>query len=79
MPIAKSTTPCSESSGIPDAPPAAAELNLPEGGGLRTLPPLVSLTRMIERNRQFRAWFPAGLRSAEERWRAKTPAEFHLE
>jgi len=54
------------------------ELNLPVGETFRALPPQVSLTRFMERNRQLRQWFPAGLRTAEERWQAKTEVEFRL-
>jgi hypothetical protein len=33
---------------------------------------------MIQRSRQLRQWFPDGLPSEEERWRAKTTDEFRL-
>jgi len=54
------------------------ELSLPEGAGIHSLPPRVTLAEMIRRNRQLRQWFPAGLRRADERWAAKTTVEFQL-
>ena len=45
---------------------------------VRRLPPQVSLEEMRRRSRQLRAWFPAGIRSAEERWRDKTTDPFIL-
>jgi len=54
------------------------DLNLPDAEGFRSLPPLVSLAKLIERNRQFRECFPAGVRSADERWRARVTEEFRL-
>ena len=74
----KSTTPSSGSCEIHDAPAASLPLDLPEGEGFRSLPPQLSLARFIERNRQLRQWFPAGLRRPKERWQAKTRAEFEL-
>jgi hypothetical protein len=53
-------------------------LNLPEEPRLSSLPPLLSLSDMIRRNQQLRAWFPAGLPTPEERWQAKTTEEFKL-
>jgi hypothetical protein len=61
-----------------DAPAPSLELDLPEGEGFRSLPPRITLAQMIQRNRQLRQWFPSGLRTATERWQAKTAAEFHL-
>ncbi|HEX5220425.1 MAG TPA: hypothetical protein VFZ59_12715 [Verrucomicrobiae bacterium] len=52
------------------------ELQLPEDPGFVSRPPLVSLAQVIKRSRQLRAWFPAGIRTPEERWRAKAPEEF---
>jgi hypothetical protein len=63
---------------IHDAASAGLELDLPSGEFFGSLPPLVSIVEMIERSRQLRRWFPKGLRSGEERWQAKTAAEFHL-
>ena len=54
------------------------DFDLPDGEGFASLPPQVSLERMIRGVRQFRAWFPAGIRSPEERWQAKTTEEFKL-
>jgi hypothetical protein len=59
-------------------PPPSLELNLPDGEAFRPLPPQVSLGCLIQRIRQLRQWFPAGLRTAKERWQAKTNVEFHL-
>lgn len=74
----KYTTPSSASCEIHDATSLSLELNLPDGEGFRSLPPRVSLAQMIQRSRQLRRWFPSGLRSADERWQAKTATEFHL-
>ena len=74
----KSTTPSSASSAIRDAAAPSLDLNLPDGEGFRSLPPCLSLERMVERNRQLRQWFPRGLRSAEERWQAKTSVAFEF-
>ena len=54
------------------------DFDLPEGEGIAALPPLVSLEQMIKRSRQLREWFPIGIPTPEERWRAKTDVEFHL-
>ena len=54
------------------------DLNLPDGEGIRSFPPRVSLAELIQRNRQLRRWFPSGLRRPEERWQAKTAVEFRL-
>lgn len=61
-----------------DASGPSLELNLPNGEGFRSLPPRVSLAELIQRNRQLRQWFPSSLRRPEERWQAKTAAEFQL-
>lgn len=53
-------------------------LVLPEGETFRSLPPCVPLAQVIRRGRELRRWFPHGLRSAEERWQAKSTEEFHL-
>jgi hypothetical protein len=70
--------PFSASSEIHDAARPSLELNFPAGRGCRWLPPQLSLDQMIQRNRQLRQWFPAGLRTEEERWKAKTGVEFRL-
>jgi hypothetical protein len=54
------------------------ELNLPDGEGFAPLPPLVPLSEMIERSRQLRHWFPQGIPSPGERWRAKSELPFVL-
>jgi len=75
----KSTKPSSESCELHDAAAKAVpELNLPEDAEFVSLPPLVSLREMIEKNRRFRLLFPAGLRTPEERWQAKTTEEFRF-
>lgn len=73
-----STTPSFASCETPDSVFAELELKLPDGEGFRSLPPQVSLAKMIQRIRQLREWFPAGLRCPEERWQAKTTVEFQL-
>ncbi len=78
MAPAKSTKSSSDSCGLRDAAPPSVDLNLPDPEGFRSLPPVVSLAKMIERNRQFRQWFPAGLPSAIERWQARVTEEFRL-
>ena len=78
MATEKYTTPSSASCETPDAASPSLELTLPDAEGFRSLPPRVSLAQMIERSRQLRRWFPSGLRSPDDRWRAKTAAEFHL-
>ena len=62
----------------PPATPAGMDLQLPDDPGLASEPSRVSLHAMLARNRQLRAWFPQGLRTEEERWRAKTDKEFCL-
>ena len=74
----KYTTRSSASCEIHDATSVNLDLNLPDGEAFRALPPRVLLAQMIQRNRRLRQWFPAGLRSTEERWPAKTAAAFHL-
>jgi len=75
----KSTKASSESCELHDAPAKTGlDLNLPEDPEFVSLPPLVSLREMIEKNRRFRSLFPAGLRTAEERWQAKTTQEFRF-
>ena len=74
----KYTTTSSASCAIHEAAALSLELTLPDAEGFRSLPRRVSLARMIQRSRQLRQWFPSGLRRADERWQAKTTAEFHL-
>ncbi len=74
----KCTTPSFASCEIRDAARPSLDLNLPDGGGFAPLPPVVSLSDMIRRNRQLRAWFPGGIRTDAERWRAKSTEEFCL-
>ena len=79
MATEKYTKPSYASCEINDAlNPPDLDLHLPEGEGFAPLPPRVSLAQMIQRSRQLREWFPDGLRSAEERWLAKTTDAFYL-
>jgi hypothetical protein len=78
MATEKYTTLSSASCEIHDTASPSLELSLPDSEGFRSVPPRVSLAQMIQRSRQLRRWFPSGLRSADERWQAKTVAEFHL-
>ena len=55
------STPSSDSCAMQDASRPSLELNLPDGEGFRSLPPRVALAEMIQRNRQLRECFPAGL------------------
>jgi hypothetical protein len=66
------------SSELRDASPPSLELNLPEGDGFRSLPPLLSLVELIRRSQQLRQWFPSGLPTEEERWQAKGGTVFRL-
>lgn len=54
------------------------DLNLPEGEGFRSMPPRLSMAEFVRRNQELRRWFPNGLKTPEERWKAKTEVEFHL-
>lgn len=74
----KYTTHSSASSEIHEAALPSLDFVLPDTEDFRSTPPLVSLARMIYHNRRLRQWFPSGLPSAEERWRAKSTAEFRL-
>ena len=78
MALVNYTTPSSASSVIRDAVPPSLDLNLPEGEGFAPLPPRVSLAEMVARSRQLRAWFPRGIRTAQERWQAKSNDPFSL-
>jgi hypothetical protein len=71
--------PSSESSAQAEGPPPRWDFELPMEAAPASLPPLVSLETMMRRNRQLREWFPAGIRSPEERWQAKTDVEFRLD
>lgn len=73
-----STRPSFASGETPDSVSADDGLPLPDSDGFRSLPPQLSLVEMMRRTRQLREWFPAGLRSPEERWKAKTNVEFRL-
>jgi hypothetical protein len=72
------TTPSSASCELREVVPLSLELNLPDGDGFRSLPPQLSWAKWMERNQQWRRWFPAGLPSEEERWERKRAEEFRL-
>jgi hypothetical protein len=61
-----------------EGPQSSLDLKLPPGEKFRSLPPLVSIEEMMRRSRQLREWFPAGLPTEQERWRAKSEVEFKL-
>ncbi len=75
----KSTKPFFASCEINEAGPERShDLDLPVADTFRSLPPQIPLAEVVRRSRELRMWFPQGVRSAEERWRAKTAEEFHL-
>ena len=74
MELAKYTKHSCESS----ATKPIGDLDLPVDPDFHPLPPLVSIDVMIERNAQFRKWFPDGIPTEEERLAAKVPEEFRL-
>jgi len=55
-----------------------ADFELPVDPDFHPLPPLVSMEVMIERNADFRKWFPHGIPTEEERLKAKVAEEFIL-
>jgi hypothetical protein len=78
MEAGKYTKPSAASCELRDAAAPTLDLNLPDGKGFAPPPPRLTLAQMIQRSRQLREWFPEGVRSAQERWRAKTRAQFQL-
>lgn len=58
--------------------PPSLDVNLPDGPSFRMLPPLVSISEMIDRIQLLRSTFPHGLKTPEERWRDKSGVEFAL-
>ncbi len=70
--------PSSDSSAIRDAARPSLDFDLPDPEGFTSLPTWVSLERMLSGVRQMRAWFPAGIPTAEERWQAKSTQVFKL-
>lgn len=72
------TRPSSTSCEIHEEAAPSLDLDFPSGDARRLLPPRIPLATMVQRNRQLRQWFPNGLKSPEERWSAKTTAEFYL-
>lgn len=73
-----SMKPSSGSCVIRDAVRPSLDFDLPDPEGFASLPTEVSLERMLRGIRQMRAWFPDGIRTAEERWQAKSIAPFEL-
>ncbi len=63
---------------IRDAVRPSLDFDLPDPEGFTSLPPEVSMERMLKGIRQTRAWFPEAMRTSEERWAAKTTEEFKL-
>ena len=61
-----------------DAARPSLDFDLPDPEGFTSFPTEVSLERRLKGVRQMRAWFPVGIRTAEERWQAKTTHEFSL-
>jgi hypothetical protein len=53
-------------------------LKLPDADAFRSLPPQIPLAELVRRSQELRRWFPQGVRSAAERWQAKTTEEFRL-
>jgi hypothetical protein len=61
-----------------DGPWIGPDLKFPEGEKFRSMPPEASIEEVIRRSSQLRRWFPGGVPSAEERWKAKRTEEFQL-
>jgi hypothetical protein len=78
MGTGKSTTPSSDSCGTHDKALPTLDLNLPDEDRFRSWPSRISMAEFVRRNQVLRQWFPNGLKTPEERWRAKTDVEFHL-
>jgi hypothetical protein len=74
MEAAKSTKPSSESSDTK----CLADFELPVDPDFRSLPPLVSMEVMIQRNAELRKMFPKGIPTEEERLASKVSEEFVL-
>ena len=74
METGKSTKPSSETCEVHNLP----DLDLPTDPHFAPLPPQVSIEQMIKRSRELREWFPDGVPTEEERWRAKSNLEFQL-
>lgn len=52
------------------------DLDLPTDRGFRSMPPLLSLAEFVQRNREVRCMFMAGLPTEEERLKRKCDVEF---
>ena len=78
METGKYTTPSAASCEIRDAVRPSLDFELPDGKGFTSLPQTVPLALVIRRSRQLRSWFPAGIRTARERWEAKSTDPFQL-
>ena len=66
------------SSELRDSVRPSLDFELPDGDRFASVPPLVPLALVIQRSRQLRAWFPNGIRTAQERWAAKSTDQFQL-
>ncbi len=60
------------------AKPLGPDLALPDADSFHSLPPEIPLDQLVRRSHELRRWFPDGVRTAEERWQAKTLDEFRL-
>lgn len=78
METGKYTKPSAASCELRDTVRPGLDFELPDGEGFASLPPLVPLALVIQRSRQLRSWFPKGIRTAQERWEAKSTDQFHL-
>ena len=78
MALEKSTKPSSASCELRDAALPSLDLDLPDAPDFVSLPPLVSLEKMIRRNQELRQLFPRGIPTDEERWQAKRFEEFRF-
>jgi len=63
---------------IRDAGRPSLDFDLLDAEGFVSVPTWVSLERMMKGIRQMRAWFPAGIRTPEERWQAESTDQFEL-
>lgn len=54
----------------------STELDLPIEKGFRSMPPQLSLAEFVQRNRELRSLFMAGLPTEEERLNRKCSVEF---
>jgi hypothetical protein len=62
----------------PSCESSLVELVFPDDPGPPRTPPQVSFEEMMRFTRQLEEWFPHGLPTLEERWKAKTEVPFEL-